>query len=76
MLQSTVVKKIYTGIALDTDRRLNEHNTSKRGAKATKVGRPWVLVYREPFATKGDALRRELAIKRLKRTQKLRLILR
>jgi putative endonuclease len=73
MLQSTITKKIYTGISPDPERRLHEHNTSKRGAKATRAGRPWCLVYAQVCGSKGDALRRELEIKKLSRVQKLRL---
>ena len=71
IIQSTVTGRLYTGITTDYDRRLHEHNHLKRGAKATKAGRPWKLVYTETAATRGDALRRELAIKRLRRADKI-----
>lgn len=74
IIQSVPTGRLYTGISLDPDRRLIEHNTSPRGAKATKAGRPWKVVLRERHDSKGDALRRELAIKKLPRAQKLRLV--
>ena len=35
----------YTGITTNLDRRIKEHNTSKVGAKYTKVRRPVKLIY-------------------------------
>lgn len=73
ILRSAVTDKLYTGIALDPEARLFKHNAGK-GAKFTRTGRPWAVVYVEQAETKGDALRRELAIKALTREAKLRLI--
>jgi predicted GIY-YIG superfamily endonuclease len=73
ILRSTVTDKLYTGIALDPKARLTKHNAGT-GAKFTRTGRPWALVYVEPADSQGDALRRELAIKALTREAKLRLI--
>ncbi|MGH8617520.1 MAG: GIY-YIG nuclease family protein [Burkholderiales bacterium] len=66
---------LYTGIAMDTARRLIEHNTNNRlGARYTRSRRPVTLVYREPAATRAAAARREHAIKALTRAEKERLI--
>ena len=65
--------KLYTGISPDPEARLKKHNSGK-GAKFTRVGGPWVIVYLEPVGSKGDALRRERAVKKLSRAQKLQLI--
>jgi len=73
ILRSVVTDKLYTGIALDPKARLLKHNAGK-GAKFTRTGRPWHIVYVEEVASKGDALRRELAIKAMSREAKLRLI--
>jgi predicted GIY-YIG superfamily endonuclease len=73
ILKSTVTGKLYTGIALDPQARLAKHNAGK-GAKFTRTGRPWAIVYIEPAASQGDALRRELAIKALNREAKLQLV--
>ena len=64
---------LYTGIATDVDRRLEEHRSGK-GAKYTRGRGPLTVVYREALPDKGAALRREAAIKRLSRVEKLRLI--
>lgn len=53
----------YTGIAKDIAARLSLHNAG-RGARFTRGRGPWQVIYREGPMTKGDALRRERAIKR------------
>jgi putative endonuclease len=60
----------YTGIAVDVEKRLLEHNTSDRGAKYTRSRRPVSLIYRETYSDKSSALKRELAIKKMKRCEK------
>ena len=64
---------LYTGSTTDPARRLAAHN-SGRGAKYTRVRRPCVQVYCEGAETKSAALRREAAIKKLSRAEKLALI--
>ena len=64
---------LYTGIATDVDRRAAVHNRGQ-GAKYTRSHRPVTVIYREPCADKSAELRREAAIKRLPRAQKLKLI--
>ena len=64
---------LYTGFTNDLARRLAAHNAG-RGAKYTRGRRPVELVYWESFSNKSSALRREYAIKRLPRGQKLALI--
>ncbi|MCD8067729.1 MAG: GIY-YIG nuclease family protein [Lachnospiraceae bacterium] len=64
---------LYTGWTNDLQKRLEAHN-SKRGAKYTKGRTPVRLVYYEEYSTKEDAMRREFAIKRLTRAEKLALI--
>lgn len=65
---------LYTGVATDLDRRLEEHNSSTKGAKYTRVRRPVELVYYENCADRVDASRREYEIKQLSRKEKLELI--
>jgi len=65
---------LYTGYTTDIDRRVLEHNSEKIGAKYTKARRPVELVYSEVFSDKGDAMRREIEIKKLSRTEKLKLL--
>lgn len=61
---------LYTGITVDLERRIKEHNTSDKGAKYTRSRRPVTLVYTESLETKSAALKREIAIKKMSRTQK------
>jgi putative endonuclease len=63
---------LYTGWAKDVERRLAAHNAG-RGARYTRTHRPVELVYTEEVATIGDALKRELTIKRYPREKKLAL---
>ena len=63
----------YTGWTTDPERRVNQHNKGI-GARYTKTRRPVRLVYLEEQQNRTDAMRRELAIKKLKRVQKSKLI--
>ncbi len=66
---------LYTGITTDMERRWQEHAVGLRGAKFFCAGRrPQRLCYQEAAVDRSAATRRELAIKRLSRTQKLSLI--
>lgn len=64
---------LYTGITDDVPRRTAAHNEG-RGAKYTRGRLPVEAVYKEECADKSSALKKELAIKRLTRAQKQRLI--
>jgi len=67
-------KTLYTGITTDLRRRLEEHNTSKKGAKYTRIRRPVKLVYTEEYPERSSASKREYAIKKLSRDKKLALL--
>ena len=64
---------LYTGWTTDLKKRLTTHNNGK-GAKYTRTRLPVSLIYYESFTTKKEAMRREVAIKKLSRPQKERLI--
>ncbi len=66
---------LYTGITTDIARRLAEHNGDQPtpGARYTRSRRPVALAYSEPADSRSAAARREAAIKRLNRAQKLAL---
>ena len=64
---------LYTGITTDPGRREAAHNAG-RGAAYTRSRRPVRLVHLEPAPDRGSALRRELAIKRMTRIEKERLV--
>ena len=60
---------LYTGYTNQLEARINAHNQGK-GAKYTRGRTPVTLVYHEVFSNKGDALRREMEIKKLNRNVK------
>ncbi|AKN33261.1 methyltransferase [Clostridium carboxidivorans P7] len=64
---------LYTGYTNDLNKRIQVHNSGK-GAKYTRGRLPVKLVYSEEFNTKNEALKREYAIKLMKRKRKLELI--
>ena len=64
---------LYTGITLDVERRLSEHGGAL-GAKYFRGRKPRQVVYLESGHTRSSASKREAAIKRLKRTEKVVLI--
>ena len=64
---------LYTGYTDDPERRETVHNSGK-GAKYTRSRLPVKLVYRECYDEKSEALRREIAIKKLNKPQKEALI--
>ncbi len=66
---------LYTGIATELDRRIEEHNASDKGAKYTRVRRPVKLVYSEKYPDRSSASKREYEIKKkMTRAEKLALI--
>lgn len=65
---------LYTGIARDLEKRLDEHNNRASGAKYTKPRRPVRIVYSQTYPDRSAALKAEAAIKKMPRAQKLSLI--
>ncbi|MCK5490482.1 MAG: GIY-YIG nuclease family protein [Candidatus Pacebacteria bacterium] len=65
---------LYTGIAVDLGKRIEEHNTSDLGAKYTKYRRPVKLVYSKKFRDRSTASKEEIRIKALSREEKLEMI--
>jgi len=64
---------LYTGITTDLERRFRQHADSQ-GAKYFRGRRPGEVVYLECGHTRSSASKREAAIKKLLRADKLRLI--
>ena len=64
---------LYTGSTDNIERRLAAHQSGK-GAKYTRSRGPLTLVYQEELPDKSAALKREAAIKKLTRPQKLQLL--
>ena len=64
---------LYCGWTNDLEKRIAAHNSGK-GAKYTKSRLPVKLVYYETFATPNEAMSREYSIKKMTRSEKLKLI--
>lgn len=65
---------LYIGATNNLEKRLVQHNTSKQGAHYTKIRRPVLLAYSETFATLSESRKREAELKRLSRSEKLKLV--
>lgn len=65
---------LYTGITTDMKRRWIEHSEGKKGAKYFRGRKPKALVYIETGYCRSEATKLEVAIKKLNKTSKLRLI--
>jgi putative endonuclease len=65
---------LYTGVSTDVERRFQEHRERPRGAKFFNGRTPLEVVYAEDGHSRSTACRREAAIKKLNRAEKLRLI--
>ena len=64
---------LYCGWTNDPEKRLAAHNAGK-ASKYTASRLPAELVYLESHETKQEAMKREAAIKKMKRQDKLKLI--
>ena len=63
MLKSKSVKPVtYVGYTNNLKKRISLHNSGK-GAKFTR-GRKWVLIYKEKYNSKKEAISREYYIKK------------
>ncbi len=63
MLKSVGKKPVtYVGYTNNLKNRIKMHNSNK-GAKFTK-GRKWLLIYKENFKSKSEAIQREYRIKK------------
>ncbi len=67
-------KTLYTGITIDLEKRIKQHNYGQEAAKYTRARRPVKCVYYEVQPNRSAATKREIKIKQLSRTEKLKLI--
>lgn len=67
-------KTLYTWITTDIIRRLEEHNSSHKWARYTRVRRPVKLLYSASFSDRSSASKEEYRIKNLSREEKIKLI--
>ena len=65
ILQSATTGEIYTGQTSHLINRLQQHNDpSYTGTLHTKRRKgPWVLIYKEEFSTRAEAMNREKELK-------------
>ena len=61
VIESLVDQTWYTGIALDVERRLKEHNVGKN--RFTKGHRPWKIIFTETHPDWESARKREKYLK-------------
>lgn len=66
---------LYTGITTNLERRIKEHNSSKLGAKYTRIRQPIKLVYFKKYKNRSEASKAEINIKKLSRKEKINLLL-
>lgn len=64
---------LYTGWAMNVEARIKDHNAG-RGSQYCKQRLPVRMVYKEKVPNRSAAMKRELAIKRMRRETKLRLV--
>lgn len=67
-------KTLYTGITVDLERRIKEHNSSALGAKYTRGRRPVKLIFSKKFRNRSAASKAEAKIKRMSREEKIKMI--
>ena len=65
---------LYTGIAIDVDKRLQQHSSGVRGAKYLRGRVPFELVFQQVAGDRSIASRIEHRVKKLDRNRKEALI--
>ena len=66
--------RYYVGLTSNLEKRIHDHNTHSGSSMAKQLG-PFKLMYKsQPFASKKDARKRELQIKKWSRAKKQKLI--
>ena len=69
IIYSEKLDKYYLGSTDNIEGRIRRHN---QGNKAfTSKGKPWVLVYKEEFDIKTEAIKREFQLKKWKNRERL-----
>lgn len=66
--------KLYTGITNRLEQRFNAHQTKQKGARFFYFSEPSKIVYTEPHPNRSEASKREWAIKKMARSDKLLII--
>lgn len=66
--------KLYTGITKDLARRFSEHQGKSKGARFFNLSEPRRVIYTEIYPNRSEASKRESALKKMSRQEKLKLI--
>ncbi len=66
--------QLYTGITTDIQRRWQEHNSGKGGARYFRARRPESLCLTEQYPDRSSASKREAEIKKMPKTRKEALV--
>jgi len=67
--------KLYTGITNNLERRFEAHLLHRKGARFFHFSSPEAVVFREAHPNRSQASKREIAIKKMSRQEKLALVL-
>jgi putative endonuclease len=74
-LIQTAAGTLYTGVTTDVDRRFDEHcQSGKKAARFLRGKGPLTLLFSTEVGDKSAALRMEIAVKKLSREKKLKLV--
>ena len=73
ILRSGVTGRLYVGSTSDLADRLYRHNSGQ--SKATRHGFPWSLLHQEAYATRSEAVRREMYLKTGKGRDEIRQVI-
>lgn len=66
--------KLYTGITNNLDKRFASHLSKRKGARFFHFSSPDRIVFQEEHPNRSAATKREIAIKKMSRAQKMDLI--
>src|SRR6476660_7391598 len=66
-------RSLYTGITTDLERRLRQHNSGV-ASRYTRSRLPVKLAHQEPHPNQSSALKREWAIKKMSKPEKVAMI--
>jgi putative endonuclease len=61
VLWSVKAKRTYVGQTEDIENRLDRHNAGY--IRSTKAYRPWLVIHSEEYATRAEAVKREVWLK-------------
>ncbi|MBU0727732.1 GIY-YIG nuclease family protein [Patescibacteria group bacterium] len=73
ILKSCKDNCLYVGQTYNLQKRLNRHNNGH--VKSTRQRRPFEIIYSEKFESRGEAIKREKYLKKLKGGNELKRIL-